>query len=373
MSIEIAEIGPRDSYGIGEADDQIMMLEGFLGNDLDAAPPRRTGRGGAKDDTPQKLFWKPKIVEGPQFWVGPFLLKADRKGPYSIHVPVSKMRKRADYKKFGTWAMGRVQKYSKKSNPLNVKVNGTDMSKVMRKNGKYMASPVGHSRILPKRDGSRCPPELLGVCIPDDQFIDKRYINGSRPIAKFDHPLFKRSGGGKENWGMFLTLVPAKQTGDKNHSGPATEHFKFTFKKVAPGFWGKLWDWLAKIFTEIIATVVDLLKSIIEGLLDYACSLATPLLREIEQAAKAKTKLSASTRDKLAKNNVGIGADSIDTLIAGGTVVGVRQVGEAVIGALCGEDAPQSPPLKTESDISPLVIAAGLSATVGVLYYFFVA
>ena len=111
MSIDIAEVG---SYK--DTDDKIMMLEGFLGRDI---PGQQAKGGGAQ------LVYREQLVEGPHFWVGPFFLKADRDGPYDIHVPVSKMRARDDYKKFGTWSMGQVQKLSLKRNATKYEQPGT--------------------------------------------------------------------------------------------------------------------------------------------------------------------------------------------------------------------------------------------------------
>ena len=296
------------------------------------------------------------LAEGPHFWVGPFLLPANQDGPLDIHVPISKMRSREDFRAFGQWAVNKVWDYTYKRQGW-----GATGPMPYKKDGKMWAANSGY---LPGYGGDRCLP--AGVCIPDNQYWGRGFIDGRAPIAKFDHPTKKRSGGGAESWAVFLTISGENE--DKQY--PAA-HFKFTFKKVDPGFWSSLWDWLVKIVTKVINTVVDLLKSMIEGLLAYACQLATPILQQLEIAAKSNTVLPAGVVNEITMRTNISGGD-IDKAMAAATGAGVKGIGEAIIKGFCGGTAPASPPMKTTEEaggVSAGLVVAGLGAA-GILAYF---
>lgn len=373
MTVEIADLG--SFFG----DDKIMTLEGSEGLGV-FKPGQREKKDG------KQLVYVDRLVEGPHFWVGPFFIPADRDGPFTISVPADKMRKPGAYRKFAGWSLGQAFKLSKKKYSSGA-VPGQNARMWVKKDGAYWGTPnVLNTNFLPRlstreTNPSRCEPRLLGACIPKNEFVAPEFITGKSPIFRYDHPTKKRSGGSPEKWAVFMTIIDESSAGSAYGQaaagGPVNlrgSHYRFTFKKVTPSFWGRLWDWLKSIVIKLVETVVDLLKSLIESLIKYACSLAKPLLIEIQNSAKQKTALPASTREKIAKSNIGISADTIDTLIAGGTVAGVREVGNAVVGALCGvEEATGGGVPETEDEkLSPLVVAGGLTIGGVIVYLLFV-
>ncbi len=327
----------------------------------------------SRDDVVQQSALPNKpLADGPHYWVGPFLIPASKTGPFTLRVTTDMMRAREDYRAFGSFAVNRIRELSERF-LWSTQVKTTEDGKRWATGAPGIPATLFYPAIsdLPNRCGLPG-----GVCVPDNEIWYKEFLSGEKPIFKYKHPTT-----GKD-W-----VVKVKLVDQGVDSSMPQAHFAFTFEQKGKSWWGKLWDWLKSIIVKVVNTVTDLLKSIIEGILNKACAIAQPVLKQVQAAAAKGSAIdlqitiddngvvhqATSAKAGIWLNaKTGMTMSQMNALLAAGTSSGVQSIGTAIISGLCGADAPVTPPVETESSGlgTTIAVAAVGVGVVGAIIYF---
>lgn len=201
---------------------------------------------------------------------GGFVLDARSASGIKMNVPYTKVQTNSIAKSQVTFAMDTIYE---KSTSLALKIEGGAVAGfgmpnqvLFRKDGAW-GGPTSDGKWLPhyKRHTPRSP---LGFGIPKHKLIYTPFTDGSKPFAKFQHPV-DRTASGPRTWGIFLRI----------HDNV----FTFTFKRIEQSWLGKLWRWIK----DVVVQLIELVKDLYDFLKTMACPLAKMYLTHLGQIAEA--------------------------------------------------------------------------------------